>query len=73
MDKWIYQDLPIRVKIEKSRLWIVKGDFCYDMYEDNGNKSDQWMDFIMPVAANIPFQAWIYTNFVNRFIFTHTQ
>ena len=30
------------------------------MYEDNGNKSDQWMDFIMPVAANIPFQARIF-------------
>ena len=28
------------------------------MYEDKGNKSDQWMDFIMPVAANIPFQDW---------------
>jgi len=48
------------------------GDFCYDMYEDKGNKSDQWMDFIMPVAANIPFQTTS-GNHEYKFNFTHYE
>ena len=32
------------------------GDLCYNLHEEMGMKADRWMNFIQPVAGQIPYQ-----------------
>ena len=48
------------------------GDFCYNLYELNGTKSDKWMDFIEPIATQVPYQT-IPGNHEAFFNFTHYE
>ena len=48
------------------------GDFCYDLYEDEGTKADKWMDMIQPVASSLPYQT-IPGNHESAFNFTHYE
>ena len=48
------------------------GDFCYNLYEQNGTKTDLWMEFIEPIATQVPYQT-IPGNHEAFFNFTHYE
>jgi len=48
------------------------GDLCYNLYEDNGTKTDTWMEFIEPIATQVPYQT-IPGNHEAFFNFTHYE
>ena len=48
------------------------GDLCYNLHEEAGMKADKWMNFIQPVAAQIPYQT-LPGNHEKYFNYTHYE
>ena len=48
------------------------GDLCYNLHEEMGMKADKWMNFIQPVAAQIPYQT-LPGNHEKYFNYTHYE
>jgi len=52
-------------------IWHV-GDLCYDLYENNGTHTDDWMNLVEPLAASFPYMV-IPGNHESKFNFTHYE
>jgi predicted MPP superfamily phosphohydrolase len=59
-----------RLNAEAVDLILHVGDIAYNMYEDNGKVTDQWMNLVEPYAASYPYMT-IPGNHENYFNFTH--
>ena len=52
-------------------IWHV-GDLCYDLCENNGTHTDDWMNLVEPLAASVPYMV-IPGNHESNFNFTHYE